>query len=192
MLIFILLFLFSIVGFILLGICLSIISLYLAEISPTKIRGSVISCNPLLVTIGILWSEIIGVKQIIGRSDIWPWGFAFNAFPAFIFILCIQCCPESPRFLLINKGLKDEAKTALIKLRGHIDVQGELDEMIAEEENNKKSSEPFTIKQLMLSKKLRKPILIALFLFVVQQLSGINAVRMQEKTSLILLFFHPF
>ena len=49
------------------GLNVSLASLYLAEISPKKIRGAIGTCHQLFITIGILWSNIMGVSKLAGN-----------------------------------------------------------------------------------------------------------------------------
>ena len=48
------------------GMGCGLVSLYLTEISPRKIRGAVASCHQLAVTMGILVAQIIGLKEALG------------------------------------------------------------------------------------------------------------------------------
>ena len=49
------------------GINISLASLYLAEVSPKKIRGAIGAFHQLSITIGILWSMVMGLPDIAGR-----------------------------------------------------------------------------------------------------------------------------
>ncbi|KAJ8321106.1 hypothetical protein KUTeg_002693 [Tegillarca granosa] len=157
------------------GINVSLASLYLAEISPKKIRGAVGTIHQLFITIGILWSNIMGVSKLAGRDGVWPWVYVFNAFPAFICLVCMPFCPESPRWLLIKKGEEQEARDALRKFRGYLDVEDEIDEMKIEARKSQ-SIQQFSLKQLLTTPELKIPLFIAIMMQVSQQWSGINAV----------------
>lgn len=157
------------------GLNVSLASLYLAEISPKKIRGSVGTCHQLFITIGILWSNIMGVTKLAGTQESWPWVFVFNAIPAFICLVLMPLCPESPRYLLIKKGNEQLAREGLRKLRGYLDVEDEIDEMKVEARKSQ-SVEEFSLKKLLTTPELRLPIIIACCLQIAQQFSGINAV----------------
>ena len=157
------------------GLNVSLASLYLAEISPKKIRGSVGTCHQLFITVGILWSNIMGVSKLAGTEDHWPWVFIFNAFPAALCLICMPFCPESPRYLLIKKGNEQDARDGLRKFRGYLDVEDEIDEMKVEARKSQ-SVEEFSLKKLLTTPELRVPIIIACCLQIAQQFSGINAV----------------
>lgn len=49
------------------GLSLSLNALYLAEISPKKIRGAVGTCQQLFITIGILTSNLLGISKVFGK-----------------------------------------------------------------------------------------------------------------------------
>ena len=49
------------------GLNISLCPLYLAEISPKKIRGAIGTCHQLAITIGILFSQIMGLKELLGK-----------------------------------------------------------------------------------------------------------------------------
>lgn len=157
------------------GLSLSLNALYLAEISPKKIRGAVGTCQQLFITIGILTSNLLGISKVFGTDKLWPGVFIFTAFPAFVCLVCLPFCPESPRYLLITKGKEVDARKAMRKLTGYEDVEDELDEM-KKEARKSQSIESFTIKKLLTTPELRLPIVIACALQAGQQASGINAV----------------
>ncbi|XP_076451529.1 solute carrier family 2, facilitated glucose transporter member 3-like [Babylonia areolata] len=157
------------------GLNISLCPLYLAEISPKKIRGAIGTCHQLAITIGILFSQILGLREIFGTEELWPILFAFNAVPALVCLVVMPFCPESPRFLLIKKGLEDEARQVLVRIRGTHNVEEEMEEMRVEARKTAGVTN-FSIKELVTSPALRLPVIIACLLQVFQQWSGINAV----------------
>lgn len=157
------------------GISISLASLYLAEIAPKKIRGSVGTVHQLFITLGLLWSMVMGLPDIVGTWSLWPFCFGFNAVPALVCLILFPFCPESPRYILIKKTNENAARKALQKLRGFSDVDDEIEEMRIEA-NKTSSIKPTTLKQLLTTPELQKPVLIAVVCQIAQQWSGINAV----------------
>lgn len=157
------------------GINISLASMYLAEISPRSIRGAVGTCHQLFITVGILWSNIMGVSKLCGTADLWPLVFVFNAIPSVVCLVGLPFCPESPRYMLIKQGKEQEARDALKSLRGYSDVEEEIDEMKVEARKSQ-SVESFSIKKLLTTPDLRIPVIMACVLQISQQWSGINAV----------------
>lgn len=157
------------------GLCTGFVPMYIGEISPTAQRGAFGTLNQLGIVIGILVAQIFGLKSIMGSETLWPMLLAFTIIPAIIQVLTLPFCPESPRFLLINKNEEAEAKTILQRLWGTEDVGDDIQEM--KEESVRMSQEKrTTLLELFRSPNYRQPILIAIMLQLSQQLSGINAV----------------
>ncbi|VDK60277.1 unnamed protein product [Gongylonema pulchrum] len=96
--------------------------MYLTEISPVNLRGSLGSVAQLLVTIGILFSQVIGLPQLLGSVKLWPMIFAFTAVPAVFQLATLPMIPESPKYNLIVKNRAEKAEEDLKKLRGKEDV----------------------------------------------------------------------
>lgn len=52
----------------------------------------------------------------MGNGDLWPLLLSFIFIPAVIQCILLPLCPESPRFLLINKNEENKAKTSTFSL----------------------------------------------------------------------------
>jgi hypothetical protein len=98
-------------------------------------------------------------------------------------LVSLPFCPESPRYLLIKRGLSEKAEMALKDLRGVADVKQEIDEMTNEAEREKLQPK-FRFWQLFTTRALLIPTLISIVLHLSQQLSGINAVFYYSSTIL--------
>lgn len=80
------------------GLFTGILPIFLNEISPSNLRGAVGTVNQLVVVIGILSANILGLKQILGSAELWPLltgGVFFGA----IFNFALILFQESPKFL---------------------------------------------------------------------------------------------
>ena len=55
------------------GLNSAVSPLYLAEISPTSLRGFCGTCNQLSITMGVLLGEVIGLDKILGTVGGWPY-----------------------------------------------------------------------------------------------------------------------
>uniref|UniRef100_A0A3Q1GUN2 Solute carrier family 2 member 3a n=1 Tax=Acanthochromis polyacanthus TaxID=80966 RepID=A0A3Q1GUN2_9TELE len=118
---------------------------------------------------------IFGLEALLGSDKLWPLLLALTVAPAVLQCILLPFCPESPRFLLINLKQEEQARKALVRLRGTEDVSKDLQEM--KEESAKMAMEKkVTIAELFRSAAYRQPLLIAVMLQLSQQLSGINAV----------------
>ncbi|XP_012944940.2 solute carrier family 2, facilitated glucose transporter member 1 [Aplysia californica] len=157
------------------GLNSAVAPLYLAEISPVKLRGFCGTCNQLSITTGVLLGEVLGLTTILGTENLWPFLVAFPAVPAVYSLLTLTWCPETPRYLLVNKGDDVAAEKALVWLRGTRNVAEEVEAM-RRERVELRNSPKFNVSDLFKSPDLRRPLIICMVLQMSQQFSGINAV----------------
>jgi MFS family permease len=57
------------------GLSSGLVPMYLTEISPINLRGSLGSVHQLLVTISILVAQILGLPALLGNNERWPYIF---------------------------------------------------------------------------------------------------------------------
>jgi MFS transporter, SP family, galactose:H+ symporter len=158
-------------GRVIVGIAIGIASftapLYISEISPANVRGTLVSLNQLMITIGIVCSYLADYALAGGRE--WRWMFGVAAIPALIMLIGLLFVPESPRWFM-RQGLRDIARTVLTKIRSGADVNTELTE-IESSLNQQKGSW-----RELLSPALRPALIIGIGLAAFQQFTGINTV----------------
>ncbi|XP_023372847.1 solute carrier family 2, facilitated glucose transporter member 3 [Otolemur garnettii] len=92
------------------GLCTGFVPMYIGEISPTALRGAFGTLNQLGIVIGILIAQIFGLEVILGSEELWPVLLGFTIIPAVLQSVALPFCPESPRFLLINRKEEEKAK----------------------------------------------------------------------------------
>jgi len=155
------------------GLNAGLAPMYLAEISPTSLRGALGTVYQLIITMSILLSQVLGMGSLLGTPEGWPWLLAITAVPAIFQIATLPFCPESPKYLLLDKDDEHGAEEALQWLRGTIEVHDEMDEMKQEQESMKLVPK-VTLKEMLVNGSLRKPLIIAMMMMLAQQLSGIN------------------
>ncbi|XP_028387995.1 solute carrier family 2, facilitated glucose transporter member 3 [Phyllostomus discolor] len=157
------------------GLCTGFVPMYIGEVSPTALRGAFGTLNQLGIVIGILVAQIFGLKIILGTEDLWPVLLGFTILPALLQSVALPFCPESPRFLLINKKEEDSAKKILQRLWGTQDVSQDIQEM-KDESARMAQEKQVTVLELFRVRSYQQPIMISIMLQLSQQLSGINAV----------------
>lgn len=157
------------------GLCTGFVPMYIGEISPTALRGAFGTLNQLGIVIGILVAQIFGLKVILGTEELWPVLLGFTILPALLQSIALPFCPESPRFLLINKKEEDNARKTLQHLWGTQDVTEDIQEM-KDESARMAQEKQATVLELFRSRSYQQPIMISIMLQLSQQLSGINAV----------------
>ena len=123
----------------------AIVILYMSEICPKKVRGALVSGYQFCITIGLLLAACVNYA-VQDRGDSGEYRIPIGIQFAWGLILGtgIACLPDSPRYF-VKRGRPDEAKKALMKIRGvhptspdaaHLRslVEFELAEIIANEE----------------------------------------------------------
>ncbi|RMC06023.1 hypothetical protein DUI87_17568 [Hirundo rustica rustica] len=115
------------------GVSMNIQPMYLAESAPKKLRGAVALTSASFTALGLVLGQVVGLRELLGGEESWPFLLASNVIPALIQLTALPWFPESPRYLLIDRGDKESCISALQKLRGTSDLSAELEEMLAEQ-----------------------------------------------------------
>ncbi len=153
------------------GVCIGMASLvtplFLAEMSPAKIRGALVSLNQLAITIGIAVAYFVDYE--LAASQNWRWMFMTAVFPAFVLILGMTFLPESPRWLA-RAGYRDRALEGFHRLGRGAEAEKELEDVervLAEEQ------EGFAI---LLQPGFRIAAFVGIGLAIFQQITGVNTI----------------
>ncbi|QLL30672.1 hypothetical protein HG536_0A04870 [Torulaspora globosa] len=83
------------------GVAAQCVPVYLSEVSPANIRGTVLTLNSMAITGGQLASYIMALL-LADRKHAWRYLFGLSAIPALIFLLLFRFMPESPRWLVLK------------------------------------------------------------------------------------------
>ncbi len=147
--------------------------MYIAEISPAKYRGRLVAITQFNIVFGVLlafFSNYVITEMQIGPAE-WRWMFGVEAIPAALFFILLFRNPYSPRWL-IAKNRIEEARAVLEEFgtdNGSVDNEIEDIKLSLKHEQEGK-------KEILLSKKYLKPIMLAILIAMFNQLSGINAI----------------
>jgi len=143
--------------------------MYIAEISPARLRGRLVAVTQFNIVAGIVVAFFSNYLLVAAGPDNWRWMFGVMAVPAALFILLLTAVPESPRWL-VRKSRTDRAREVLANL-GAEDAEAELGAIVnsMREEEGQRATPLF-------QKKYRFAILCAVLLAVFNQLSGINVI----------------
>jgi sugar porter (SP) family MFS transporter len=150
------------------GIASFISPMYIAELVPAKVRGSLVAVNMLAITSGIVVAYM--VDYAFSSSGAWRYMFGLAAIPSIGLIIGMWRLPDSPRWL-ISKAKVDEAKQILERARTVSDVSPEISDI-------QKSMEKQGVGGMkgLFQPSLRMPLIVGLGLAVFQQITGINTV----------------
>ncbi len=161
-----------IIGGVGIGGAILIAPVYIAEIAPQKLRGSLVSLNQLNIVIGISVAYFSNyfLKDI--EVDAWRWMLGVEAIPAFIYFLALFAVPRSPRWLIQYLNLKQDAKATLVKIGG----EDYADKTMAEIQRGIDKKEPKGKLSQLFDNRMRNIIIIAFGITFFQQITGINAI----------------
>jgi alpha-ketoglutaric semialdehyde dehydrogenase len=145
--------------------------IYIAEISPAKHRGKLVSLNLFAIFLGqsaAFFSNFL--LRDVGGVDNWRWMIGIQVIPSGILLLLLFFIPESPRWL-IEKNSSSLALGILTRINGRALAESELAKI--EESVNGTGKGKFA--ELFKGKLLRL-MLIGIALAVAQQVTGINVI----------------
>ena len=178
---------FRIVGGIGIGLASNLSPMYIAEVTPGKIRGRFVSINQLTIVIGILAAQLVNWRiaqpvhagattgEILnswnGQTG-WRWMFYACAIPAGLFFFLMWLVPESPRWLARNQANHLKVSVTLSKIGGNDYAVAEL-KAIQETLSASSVKSNFSILKQAGVKKL---LIIGIVIAVFQQWCGINVI----------------
>ncbi|XP_041058994.1 solute carrier family 2, facilitated glucose transporter member 11-like [Carcharodon carcharias] len=157
------------------GIGLVAHGLYLGEIAPKEVRGAVCMTRAVFVAFGKLIGLVVGLRQILGDENTWHLLLAFCGLPALIQLITLPWFPESPRYLLLERGDQALCIDALRRLWGPGDFTEEVEDMNAERAQMQGGSKMYII-QLFRDKTIRYQFFTAMVISAGMQLTGINII----------------
>jgi len=145
--------------------------MYVAEISPARLRGRLVGFFQFNVVFGILLAYLSNYLVSLanfGAAE-WRWQLGIAALPSALFFLLLFGIPRSPRWLA-EKGRIEEAR-AVLKQTGEPEYEKALQEIIDSigQEHGQSSERLFQRRYLL-------PIFLAVSIAMFNQLAGINAI----------------
>ncbi len=163
----------------------TVVPVFLAELAPYEIRGSLAGRNELMIVIGQLAAFV--VNAIIGNvwgefGGVWRVMLAVAALPAIALFFGMLRMPESPRWL-ISKGRWEEALAVLKTIRSVERAEAEMADVkhLADEERASRATSWAALKD----KWILRIILVGIGLGVAQQLTGINSIMYYGQSVLV-------
>lgn len=119
------------------GVSMNVQPMYFGESAPTHLRGAVAFSSAVFTAFGIFLGQVVGLTELLGAKHLWPYLLASNALPGLIQLFTLPWFPESPRYLLIDRGDKEACMKALGRLRGGEAPVQEMEEMLQELQQQK-------------------------------------------------------
>lgn len=139
--------------------------MYIAEISPAKLRGRLAGSFQLNIVLGIFVAYLTNFLFAGTGENSWRYMLGVMILPAGLFAILVRTIPESPRWLalqhrdaeaipIMNRLGEDDPAQAIIAIKNSVSSQS----------------------QNLFQRKYFKPIIFAVLLAMFNQLSGINAI----------------
>jgi sugar porter (SP) family MFS transporter len=161
------------------GVGLAMIScpIYIAELSPPHLRGTLVNINQLLGVVGINLAVVTGYL-VAEYSGGWRLMFATQGLPVAILILGLLLVPESPRWLAA-KGHRARALEVLERINGPDRAKHELDEILSDVGMSQAAGPAEVLKPYC-----RKPLQLGIILMIFSQINGVNMILLYAPTIL--------
>jgi sugar porter (SP) family MFS transporter len=145
--------------------------IYIAEVSPAKHRGKLVSLNLFAIFLGqsaAFFSNFL--LRNTGGVDNWRWMIGVQVIPSGVLFLSLFFIPESPRWL-VEKKKTSLALRILTRINGRVSAEADMAKIEASVDTHVtgKLSELFKGRMLKL-------LLIGVALAVFQQVTGINVI----------------
>lgn len=168
------------------GASLIIAPMYIAEISPPRMRGTMVSFNQLNIVIGISTafftnylilqlsqSDVSWVKTLGFERYQWRWMLGLETLPAILYFGFLFTVPESPRWLIM-KNRAEEALLILLRVSSKKQAEQDIKAVKASiSDDTKKKNVPLSA---LLKPALRLVLTIGIVISILQQITGINSV----------------
>jgi MFS transporter, SP family, arabinose:H+ symporter len=154
------------------GISTVVAPLYISEIAPPKHRGQLAGMFQFNIVFGIVIAFVSNALLAGIGGNAWRWMLGVAAFPSLLYTVLCFFLPESPRWLLSRKGDREDGMRILQRIEPQAsagEIEAQADEIMAASTEQASSAHFWT-------RRLRKPIMLAIMVAFFNQLSGINAV----------------
>ena len=169
------------VGRFLLGLAVggasAVVPVFLAELAPFEIRGSLSGRNEMMIVVGQLAAFVVNaiLGNTLGHLDhVWRIMLAVCALPAIFLFIGMLRMPESPRWL-ITQGRRDEALTVLKTIRSEERAIAEIEDVEQVNKLEEKKHES-GLSAVFKNKWLLRILLVGVAVAVFQQFTGINSI----------------
>ena len=150
------------------GIVNFVVPLYLSEISPKNLRGTLVSLYQWAITSGILFSYFINAAFAQAVYN-WRWMLFAGVLPGLILFVGMCLMSDTPRWL-VSKNREDEAKYVFKKIEPDIDAEKEIQD-IKTTLNSEIKEKKFIFKKWMLM-----PFVVGIGIMFAQICTGINTI----------------
>ena len=151
------------------GIVNFIVPLYLSEVAPKQMRGTLVSLYQWAITAGILFSYVINGAFASAVYN-WRWMLFAGVFPGIVLLVGMSFLGDTPRWL-VSKNRDEEAK----KIYRKIEPSENADVAVAEIKETLKT-EGGSDKKIRFKKWMIMPFVVGIGIMFAQICTGINTI----------------
>lgn len=152
------------------GVVNFVVPLYLSEISPKHLRGTLVSLYQWAITAGILFSYFINAVFAHAVYN-WRWMLFAGVIPGIVLFVGMCFMHDTPRWL-VSKKRDEEAKIAFKKIEPEVDTEKEIEDIRKTILNEgTKSDKKFRLKKWMIM-----PFVVGIGIMFAQICTGINTI----------------
>ena len=151
------------------GIVNFVVPLYLSEISPKHLRGTLVSLYQWAITAGILFSYFINAvfAQVVYN---WRWMLFAGVVPGLVLFIGMCFMGDTPRWL-VRKGRDEEAKKVFASIEPEADAEKEIKAIKLTLKEDQGSGEKFELRKWMIM-----PFVVGIGIMFAQICTGINTI----------------
>lgn len=179
-----------IMGGVAIGLASNLSPMYISEISPSAMRGRLVSLNQFTIVIGVLAAQLAnlwvaqrfphwiggvsGADAVLAWNQTigWRWMFGITVIPSALFLLGMLIVPESPRWLVKN-GHPEKAARILAKIGGEKYAANVLQSIKSTLKNDTGAKVHFSA---LFERRTLKILMLGIGLAIFQQWCGINVI----------------
>ncbi len=173
---------------------LSVASMYIGEIAPSRMRGKLVSMNQINIVVGLSAAYFVNNAilkatnsgadwvQAVGIIDYtWRWMLGTEIVPALLWLLLLFTIPESPRWL-VQQGRTDRARSVMARILPADTIDASIrgiQESVGHGHDGRS-----LLAQLsdLFDARMRTAFWIGLTIAVVQPITGINSILFYAPT----------
>ena len=163
------------------GVASALSPMYIAEVSPTEIRGRMVSLNQMTIVLGILAAQVVNMllardtsvaeSQAWNLAWGWRWMFWAETLPAALFLIMSFFIPESPVYLRLKAAIEQEQSQTRLSSAEREQARPKVKAAMTSQQTEHKAG----LSELF-QNKYGKVLLLGLVIAVFQQWCGTNVI----------------
>ncbi|MEU7295148.1 sugar porter family MFS transporter [Streptomyces exfoliatus] len=156
------------------GTASALVPVYLSEISPTRIRGRLLTMNQLMITVGILVAYLVNLAFANGGD--WRAMFACGAVPALVLVVAAAWfLPESPQWQIEHDRV-DQARSVIASVSDPATADRIVEQVQRRIVDDRAKQPASGSGRSLWAPDVRPALILGLTLAAVQQFGGINTI----------------